>query len=481
MASRITCPSCGNSFTPADNPHNKKVSCPRCNATLVVSVVVAGTGAGGKKYLRWVLIAAPLLALVVGLSVYFATRGHTPDQQEVAKNENPDAPPAPGAQTPPNNALPNTNTAPAPGTETKLLSKSDPNSSAKTEPLSKNPVPPETNTTGQQDPQPKTLPVPNNPVPRPENKPPPAVYVVTFSPDGKTLASGGLDQMVKLWDVETGQEKATLKKHIGQVLALAYSPDGKTLASGASGGPIKLWDTTTNKNTANLLKPAGVPNGDMIVTDLAFSSDGKTLASRANTDVYGTILWDVANRKATAVLIPMQPTPLGQPLWSAAFCPKTGMMAIGHAEQVINLWSMTTAKNTGVLFDKVQSGLPLALAFRPDGKMLAAGNPNGTINLWDVGGNKVSATLTEDAEQQRGGMRLAFSPDGKTLASGTGEVIKLWNVATGKKEVTLKGHTGMVYSVAWSPDGTKLATGSYDGTVKLWDAATGKCLKTFGP
>ena len=70
---------------------------------------------------------------------------------------------------------------------------------------------------------------------------------------------------------------------------------------------------------------------------------------------------------------------------------------------------------------------------------------------------------------------MAYSPDGKTLASGSGDkTIKLWDVATGKEQATLKGHTDWVTSVAFSPDGKTLASGSEDKTIKLWDVATGK-------
>ncbi len=234
------------------------------------------------------------------------------------------------------------------------------------------------------------------------------VTSVAYSPDGKTLASGG-DKTIKLWAVKTGNLLQTFTGHSNLVTSVAYSPDGKTLASASNDNTIKLWAV----KTGNLLHT--FTGHSYWVGSVAYSPDGQTLASASNDNTIK--LWDV----------------------------KTGNLLhtfVGHSNSV---WSV---------------------AYSPDGQTLASGSRDNTIKLWEVKTGNLLQIFTGHFHWVTS---VAYSPDGKTLASASNDTtIKLWEVKTGNLLQIFTGHSHWVTSVAYSPDGQTLASGSGDKTIKIW-------------
>jgi WD40 repeat protein len=287
------------------------------------------------------------------------------------------------------------------------------------------------------------------------------VYSVAFSPDGKTLASGSWDHNIILWDVTTGKPIGQpLKGHDGAVRSVAFSPDGKMLASGSNDNTIILWDIRKSQSLGQPLK-----GHHGAVRSVAFSPDGKVLASASADNTI--ILWDVATGK-----------PIGQPLtghkrWvlRLVFSPDGKILASGSWDHTIILWDVATGKPIGQPLTKHTDNV-WSVAFSPDGKILASGSADNSIILWDVAtAQPIGQPLTKHTDNV---WSVAFSPDGKILASGSADnSIILWDVATAQPiGQPLIGHTDIVTSVAFSPNGKILASGSGDTTVILWDIST---------
>ncbi|WP_017317618.1 nSTAND1 domain-containing NTPase [Mastigocladopsis repens] len=289
-----------------------------------------------------------------------------------------------------------------------------------------------------------------------------SVNGVSFSPDGKMLASASDDHTVKLWDTSTGQEIKTLTGHTNWIWGVSFSPDGKMLASASKDKTVKLWDTSTDTEIKTL------SGHTKEVHRISFSPNGKMLAS-ASAD-YTVKLWETCTGTEIKTL-----TGHTSEVWGVSFSPDGKMLASASHDKTVKLWDTSTSKEIKTLTGHTSQ--VWEVHFSPDSKMLASASADNTVKLWDTSTGTEIKTLTGHTQ---GVGWVSFSPDSKMLASASADnTVKLWDTSTGKEIQTLTGHTNWVWGVSFSPDGKMLASASDDHTVKLWNTSTGTEIKTL--
>jgi WD40 repeat protein len=352
------------------------------------------------------------------------------------------------------------------------------------------------------------------------------VDALAFSPDGRLLATA-LSNTIKIWDVAHGIELMTLPKAGGGIRRLRFSPDGRVLVSFAGGNLVDFWvvpgdeisgapsiSVRTAGSVEQINKISGVgsptdavfsPDGRWIaiatqdgriylwdshveqlfpfpdfhngwVYQVAFSRDGRWLASASQDGKVG--LWDVVERQ----LVGSASGSRGGEFSSLTFHPITDVLIAGGEKYSMIAWQIPSLRElwseTGVSANWIWD-----LAITVNGRFIARASANDkayTRTLDDPNvkpgfqGGNIFAGHTSTIRS------VDFSPDSRYLATGSWDgTVRLWNVTNGETIHVMEDHTDWIYDVAFSPDGTLLASASRDGTIRLWEVSTGEALTTL--
>ena len=282
------------------------------------------------------------------------------------------------------------------------------------------------------------------------------ITTVAFSSDGEYVASGSCEEVgknitciknggVRVWEIATGKE-VSHSIHAGVVDSVTFSPDGKYVASGGFDDTIQIWEALTGKTIVHLTHPDGV-------AALAFSSDGKYLVSAGND---GTArVWEVlTGHEISRMTHDKQVT-------SIAISPDNRYLVSGSYDDTARVWEVSTGNEIARMTHK---DVVTSVSFSPDGKNVVSGSYDNTARVWEALTGKEIARMTHG----RSVTSVAFSPDGKYVISGSWDnTARVWEASTGN-EIARMTHTNSVETVAFSPDGKYAASGSDDNTVRVW-------------
>lgn len=283
------------------------------------------------------------------------------------------------------------------------------------------------------------------------------IRTLAYSPDGKHIASGGADGLIRLWDAASGREVRAFRGHPHWISALCFSPDGRLLLScGEWTGRLFFWDVASGKLLRTCLSAPQEDHAAARVHAFAFAPTGKVVAS---VDGLGLVhCWEAATGKHLRICA-------GRPgivrSASVAFSPDGKKVAAGDSRDgTVRLWVVGTGKL--VRSWKAHEDEITAIAFSPDGKALATGDRS-ALRLWDV------ATGKKIRGWGNGARGLAFSPNGKILAAVNVQDLELWDPATGKPLCRSVTKSGAFFALAFAPDGRTIACGGDDNLVSVYD------------
>lgn len=280
------------------------------------------------------------------------------------------------------------------------------------------------------------------------------IYMIRFSPDGKSLATAAGDNVARVWDWSTRALLHSLE-HEAAVYGAVYSPDGSLIATGTGDGKVSLWQTATGKRIAERQEHADA------VYCLCFSSDGKSLASIGGDGKKGDTqcrIWSVPSLKVTSV-VPGH----DRPAYGVLFAPvpdQTSTLVTSGGDKLIYVYTrppherLTLQGHTSDVY---------RCCISPDGKQLASTSQDGTVRLWNIATGRLIKVLFKAKDPT---YDVCYSHDGRILAAVADDgFVRFWNAKTHELLFESQASKEGLYSVVFTPDQTSVLTGGVRGTV----------------
>jgi RNA polymerase sigma factor (sigma-70 family) len=311
---------------------------------------------------------------------------------------------------------------------------------------------------------------------------------VALTRDGKTLITAGADAAIRLWETASGKELRRFEGHQGPIASIHLSGDGKMLASvSPADKTVRVWELSSGQELRRF-------RATTTYCDVAWLPDSRTLVIRRYLGDSAVYFCDAFTGKETRKIDNVDPRAGMNYPANVEGVHQGGVLAVSPDGRMLftsvnfsggsaHLWDTATGKELPNLWpDPHKQIMVWSAVFSPDSKaLISASRYPSTIQVWDIASRKnrlqfgSHVKLKDDFGEEHDVptylaiTQMALSPNGRTLATaGWDQTIHLWDVATGK-ERRLKGHRGTVTSLAWSADGSRLVSGSNDGTALVWD------------